>query len=157
MGLRVADGGSANLIQTRIVYQETLLEAIATNLTVALPVDLGLSAGTIRLFTNDFQPTPNSLLVDFTEATFPGYAGVAMPTLSVGLNSAGRWEMFGQSNAIFAQNGAGSETVHGWYVENAGGQMSVAERFDDPVLFTGQGDYLVLVYRMVLALSSLVP
>lgn len=79
------------------------------------------SAHALRLFTNDFKPTPASKIGDFAEATFPGYAAVAM---------AGKWKpvfkvidgeyQFSSKEVTWQATAANQQLIFGWYLTGSG-------------------------------------
>jgi hypothetical protein len=72
----------------------------------------------IRLFVNDYVPTVDSLLADFTEASFPGYPGpqgLAAWTFA-GINLDGAAESGSDTKTFVSAGGPPNETVHGYYV-----------------------------------------
>jgi len=100
-----------------------------------------------RLFKNDFTPDANSVLADFTEADFSGYAKVFPNEAFYKNDTDNRFE---QQHAVgvFTHNGGGvSNTIYGWYavgaVDNGGGTQSevmMSERFASPITMQESGD-----------------
>lgn len=71
----------------------------------------------IHLYVNNVTPTTSSTLASFTEATFTGYAALALATIGASGVTAH------VASAIVASKTftitAGTATVYGWYVTNA--------------------------------------
>lgn len=104
----------------------------------------------VRLFTNDFQPIPSTVLADFTEATFDGYAAKAIvnaagfrdpATGDLEVNGSVADEVFLAGAAI-----AGPQTIFGWYITLAilGTEWIAAGRLDVPITVAAEGDGVVL-------------
>ena len=68
----------------------------------------------LRLFSNNFSPSGTSVLGDFTEATFTGYAAITL-TGGAWVTTAG-----GPATAVFAQQafsiGTSAQTIYGYYI-----------------------------------------
>lgn len=99
---------------------------------------LPLAAATLILFTNNVEPTRDTVMADLDEATFNGYAAEA--GLAFGdayLNSAGRVVIGAPSHTFISTNGLVAETVQGWALVNAGKTtLYYAERLSQPVPIT---------------------
>lgn len=104
----------------------------------------------VRLFTNDFQPIPSSVLADFTEATFDGYAAKAIANATGFRDPAtGDLDVQGEvaSEAYIAGAAiAGPQTVYGWYITLAilGTEWIAAGRLDEPITVAAENDGVVL-------------
>lgn len=111
-----------------------------------------LGGGSIRLFTNDFVPGPNTVLADITEATFSGYAAVV--TANWGqpfLNPQGFVEVDAPSAQFNHNGGAIVESVFGYYVTDAGGALVTVERFAaGPYLMETALNSIIVVPRYAL-------
>jgi len=93
----------------------------------------------IALFKNDFIPTSASVLGDFTEAAFPGYApqSLVMATPAF-LNGQGRAEA--DANIVtFTATGASAEIMYGYFLYDAGLVVRYAQRFAGPQPMTVAG------------------
>jgi len=87
----------------------------------------------IALFTNNFIPTVDSVLADFTEATFPGYAPQSISTPNAAfLNGTGRGEVDADL-MTWTATGASGETVFGYFIYDAALDVIWCERFNAPV------------------------
>jgi hypothetical protein len=127
---------------------------------LANPFELGVignvfltqfSAGTfghMKLFQNNFNPTPASILADFTEATFDGYAAQvfkmdAGPTRFAD-GSIGTWNL-----TTFHQTGNTTpNTIYGCYLLDPSGALAIAVRFDTPVQMVDAFSHLGLNFGM---------
>lgn len=104
--------------------------------------NLGL---TLKLFTNDYEPTGNTTENNFTEATFPGYNAVEF-------NNANDWTITedapteaypGNQNFVANNTPSPPETIFGYWFEVTGNNKCVwAERFIAPRVILISGDYV---------------
>lgn len=93
----------------------------------------------IALFKNNFIPTSNSVLADFTEAAFPGYApGTIIMSTPAFLNGQGRAEADADL-VTFTATGASAEMIFGFFLYDAGLVVRYAERFNAPQPMTVAG------------------
>lgn len=108
-----------------------------------------LALATVHLFTNALTPTPSSVVGDFTEATFTGYAAVAVAGWNANrLNTDGSISIDATNVMTFVGPGdATGETIQGYYVLAAGGGTPYlyAVRFPTPVALLTPADVLALV------------
>jgi hypothetical protein len=128
-----------------VIFQQDLLK----NMLDALAVTSGgapLIGEHVRLWQNNFTPTPLAALADFTEATFSGYAGVVtLPssTVEMNVNQMGkvlRISFFAATASPFVAN-----TVYGIYATNAGDtQWLWAARFAASMSVAGPLDAMYL-------------
>jgi len=89
---------------------------------------------TMRIFANDFIPTPASVLADFTEASFTGYSPVPMlnkfkPPAKI---KDGIYEIAAPGH-VFLCTGGPPQTVYGVYLSN-GIDVQMFERFSKPII-----------------------
>jgi hypothetical protein len=105
----------------------------------------------IHLFKNNLTPTDASVIGDFTEADFTGYASQNLTTFATAfLNGANQ----GETDAglyTFTQSGSTTtNNIYGYYVTTAGGALVYSERNPNaPVAMTGSGlQYVVDVKFM---------
>lgn len=108
----------------------------------------GWTLGKLRLFKNDFTPSFDTVVGDFTEATFPGYALIAATTTPVtGIDA-----QTGNLAIVWADGctwNAGTivtpETVYGWYITNtAGSSVLAAGRFDTLIVVDETDDVVAI-------------
>lgn len=96
-------------------------------------------SATVHLYQNDVTPTVNSLLADFTEATFDGY-GSATITWGSATNGPGdEASVYGTGLSFIATGDTTPNIIYGWWLQNAGG-FRFAERFDEPIPIASTGD-----------------
>lgn len=128
------------------VIKTTLADGLLGALEVA-PLTPLLVTPQCHLFVNDFSPNSLSVVADFTEATFAGYAASALgasngPVQLDANNRAVYWEADFLAGAIVPPG----ESAYGYYVTNlAGTVLYWAERFspaDGPAVFAASGDFL---------------
>jgi len=115
----------------------------------ATATDHILTAGitTYRLFKNDFTPDADSVLADFTEADFSGYAQVFPAEAFFKNDTDNRFEHQHEVGVFSHNGGATSNTIYGWYAvgtvnDGLGTQSEVmmAERFASPITMQESGD-----------------
>ncbi len=96
-----------------------------------------LAGATVHLFTNNFTPTPDSLIADYTEAAYAGYAGIAVSGWTApAYQSRGVWSTDSTNVMDFVGPAAGGgPTVYGYFVKSAGGgtPLLYGVRFANPV------------------------
>ena len=114
---------------------------------------------TIRLFKNDYTPTPASLIADFTEADFTGYDPVSATGTLFESVADDRFERQ-HGVAVFAHTGVGAaQTIYGWYATGtvndpaSGAQLGsknevmACERFAMPIVLEDAGDSIRIHYH----------
>jgi len=86
----------------------------------------------IALFSNNFIPTVDSVLADFTESAFPGYAPQSISTPNAAYqNGAGRGEVDADMLTWIA-TGPSGETAFGYFIYDAALDVIWSERFNAP-------------------------
>ncbi len=106
---------------------------------------LGSSNYKFRLFTNNVTPGTASVIGDFTEATFAGYAAIAANTITWAAASlVGHVAQSTGSNLVFNNTSGGAVNVYGVYVTNSSGSiLYFAERdLAAPVSVANGGSYV---------------
>jgi hypothetical protein len=102
------------------------------------------TAGFLRLFQNDYHPQFNSVIGDFDECDFTGYAEIEAAGAPIsGIDAeTGQLVVAWNDPTTFAEGAvAGPQTAYGWYIANtAGTSVMAAGRFDTPVVFDENGD-----------------
>lgn len=96
-----------------------------------------------RLYVNDYSPTKNSLLSNFTEASFPGYAPQVVDPLS--------WTIIGVAGDVanmiavapsFENTGGIDVPLYGYFVTDfTVNYPLIAARFDAAPLIVRAGDF----------------
>lgn len=111
-----------------------------------------LNLSVMKLFTNDITPSVNSLVADFTEATFTGYAPVTLTAFSAPYLTDDDQGAANSPLATFAPASPFTvgEIVHGWFVVDATGDLVMAGRFDAPQNMNASGQLLQVLVRFVL-------
>ena len=90
---------------------------------------------TLRLYKNNFTPDDNTVLADFTEATFGGYGAVGIARASMGTPTIVSHvaESTRSSAPVFTCTSGSSQTVYGWYLEsNTTNKCVATQAFDTP-------------------------
>lgn len=83
----------------------------------------------LRLFKNNFTPSDSSVLADFTEADFPGYAAITL-TGGSWTTTPGAPSIATYAAQTFTATASGSQTIYGYYItRTATGRVWMAERF----------------------------
>lgn len=91
---------------------------------------------TFRLFQNDITPDADTVIGDFTEADYSGYASQDLDWGSTpDTDSDGRAFAITQELA-FPVASSGSQTVYGWYAEDETGTLRACVRYDSPFTVT---------------------
>jgi hypothetical protein len=131
-----------------------LLDALSARPAAAL-----LITPTVHLFTNGpGNITPDSTPPDFTEATFAGYAQVALTLPLLGSVTMDPNNL-GQHNEVDYLAGAvipPGETILGYWIDDGGaGSVTLyeAELFETPIPIAAAGDYISLDVVFPSALS----
>jgi len=125
------------------VWSNEFVTAILAELRNASPTGLTLNGGDVHLFVGPTVPTPATVVADFTEPTFTGYAAVNMATLFA--NPVTPQLLTNFFNAIIQRTGgAVDDTVTGYYVLLGTGELVMSERFAEPVTFSVVGALLDL-------------
>lgn len=104
----------------------------------AIPIEASISEPWwVRLYANDYTPVDGSTGVNFTEATFTGYAAVELlPELfsaPVLVGNVARADY--PASPSYSCTGGSPQTVYGWFmVGQVSGIVYAAQRFDTPRL-----------------------
>lgn len=135
-----------------LAARQTLAGALVTEFTG------GTSGATLRLFQNNFTPTPLSLVGDFTECNFTGYgAKTALTTWRTWNDADDASQVVDQTIIELFAAGAISapQTAYGWYLTDAAGTVLLAwGRFDEPYTFIANGDKLPVSPAVKLLLNT---
>jgi outer membrane lipoprotein SlyB len=106
------------------VMDQDLSDTLKDNTTGSGILNSGL---VMRLFTNNITPTNANVIGDFTEATFAGYSSQTLGAWSAPSVTAHVGKVSGA--ALTFTITAGSQTVYGYYVTDAGNtKLYFAER-----------------------------
>lgn len=94
----------------------------------------------LHLYQNDMAPSPSSVLADFTEADYDGYAEetITPATWAVFLQGISQAVAVGPG-VVFSPTGSTTPNViYGYYVtDNTGARLLWAERFAEPKVMNG--------------------
>jgi hypothetical protein len=93
----------------------------------------------IALFKNDIIPTRLSVLADFTEAAFPGYAPQSISIPGPAFLNAQQYAQVDGNMLTFSSTGASAETIYGYILYDTTPTVILAERFAAPVPFLAAG------------------
>lgn len=101
----------------------------------------------VHLYTNAPTITKDSVVGDFTEATFTGYAAVTTVTWSAAPGNVGNVGKVMYAQVVFTAGAITppGETCNGFYMTDSGATaLYSAEEFADPVPFDEPADFLEL-------------
>lgn len=108
-----------------------------------------LEGGTLRLFTNDYTPTPQTVVGDLTEATFGGYGNIVLTGWNAAANDGAGGGVAISPLAVFSASGvAPAELIYGFYIlgQGAGNPLVLAGRFASaPIPMGAAGDALPMI------------
>jgi hypothetical protein len=105
---------------------------------------------TVKLFQNNMNPNPQSVLADFTEATFDGYTAITLTAL-VGPDRdvTGGFRLYNQLG--WQQSGSVTPNViYGFYVVDHTAALIAAYRFAAPVAMNDQYSSLSFMLEWLL-------
>ncbi len=135
---------SKNLVTSRPIAA-ALLAALSARPAAAL-----LVTPFVHLYTAGPSPlTPLAVPGDFTEATFTGYAAVALPLPLLGPINGSNYMLGVHEEVNFLAGAvvAPGENILGYWVDEAaagGANLYYAETFDVPISITTAGDFISL-------------
>lgn len=108
--------------------------------------------GSLKLFANNVIPDGATVLADLTEATFSGYAAVALATADFDAVTtvSNKAQIIATAFASFAHNGGGTpNTIYGYYFVQSG-KVLFAERFDSAKTMSGATDAIQVKAKLTL-------
>lgn len=112
-------------------------------LTVFVAASGEINGAILHLFDNDFTPTPDSVIGDFTEATFAGYVASSAIAWSEPFRTEdGRAKSVGDTK-VFELDTLPGAIIYGWYA-TVGGALRAAKRFDTPVSLAVVGNACIV-------------
>lgn len=109
-----------------------------------------IGGGTLRLFTAPTTVSQARVIGDFTEATFAGYAAVALATATwaaAAVSAHVASSLYG-ATVTFTRNATGAaQTIYGWYLTDAGNtKLYACALFGaGPYTVTNNGDAISVV------------
>jgi len=125
------------------VWAKTMVNAFLAALT-ARPAAALLVTPVVNLYTGATVPTGDSVVADYTDATFNGYAAASIAPLGpVNLTP----EVVGLIDSVLfiaTTGGVIADTVTGYYLSDGATAYYGGERFAAPVNFADVGDFLSL-------------
>jgi len=138
------------------VLGKFLEDALLTALS-AMPAGALLDNPKIKLFTGGPSPiTRNSVIGDFTEATFGGYASAVADTIGVPINlPSGVGRGIPTATGNFVCTGAPFEVILGYWIEDFTSHFIMGETFAAPIAIASAGDFISLT--VVYPLADTVP
>lgn len=109
----------------------------------------------LKLFANNFLPTPASPIASFVEATFQGYLGVDL-TNQFGAAAKVQDGQYQTSTPFFTFNctGGAGQQIFGWWVDD-GANMKLAQSFDAPITITPGSPYQLQIQPQEISQSIL--
>jgi len=128
------------------VFQNATMTARLDAMVGAAP----LIAPVLHLYVNDFTPLPTSVVGDFTEAAFGGYA-TTLPVFGDAIVGPGGLISCPAGIHIFTCDGTDGEVVYGWYLLDSAGGLVCAGRFAAPRNMAADGDTIAMVIFFGLA------
>jgi len=134
---------SVNLLLSRIALDDMVGLLVG-------PGGVGLGEGTffdtvVRLFSNDFTPTQDSVDTDFTECTFGGYAGITVAAWIGPVNLGDDAQGLHVEANYEATDAVTPENAFGYFLtDTAGTLIHASERFVTEIPFSIAGDFLSL-------------
>lgn len=111
---------------------------------------------TLRLYQNNYTPVDGSVLADFTECDFDGYAAKTLTAFTVPILVGGEAYIAEGPQIWTATGGVTPNDVYGYYVEDpVDGEVIWAARFTGaPIVVDGAGDVVVVTPTFTLASAS---
>lgn len=109
----------------------------------------GANGSRVRLFRNNYFPTPETVWGDFLEANFPGYSPIVVPpAFDEGLTT-DNIDVWRFSQVTFTMTATPQQVVYGYWIDFTNPlillrQSIWCQRFDSPFIFTGSGSALPL-------------
>lgn len=143
-----------------VVFTNYALRALLTDITQASGGIAGiLNDAKAHLFINSIVPTVDSIVSNFSEATFTSYAAQSVvwnsPSYVNGNNQA---EMTGGTLVFVAGSAPTLQTIYGAFITDLGGtNLLWAERFSIPVIINSSGDGVTYVPALVPTFTTGIP
>ena len=109
-----------------------------------------------RLFKNNYTPVDDSVLADFTEADYQGYAFLTPALWSIVALVGGRAFTQAEPLVYLCTGGATPNTIYGYYATDVvSGNVVLAERFvPGPIAMAIAGDTLTINPSLALSTES---
>lgn len=119
-------------------------------LTLLLSIAEGLD---LKIFQNNYTPIESSATVDFTEATFTGYASIQLSAANWGYTQGDPTvALYNAAQTFTSTAGSQNQSCYGYYIERrTTGDVMWAERFTDgPYVIVNNGDSFSVTPRISL-------
>lgn len=111
------------------------------------------SGKTLRLFVNNFTPTPVNIRSDFTEASFVGYAGQSLSSdFAAGVKIIDGEYQSSSTTHTFSCTSGSSQTVYGWYIDD-GTDVFLSNKFSAGIVMASGSSFTLQVKAQEWALS----
>jgi hypothetical protein len=95
----------------------------------SIRTQLNASVLTLRLYQNDWEPSPDDDAGDYVQATFTGYAGLDLDDFAAAfLNADLKAECTAPAKVYTQTAAAPANVIYGYYATNAAGLLIYAER-----------------------------
>jgi hypothetical protein len=103
----------------------------------------------VHLYNNNYLPTNQSTIADFTETAFTGYSAVTViGTAAVAWQSQGAAVMWTSPQAVFSTASPYTvmDTIYGYYIESgtSPNYLIGAERFSAPIAMGAAGNQIIV-------------
>ena len=129
MSLKVPNGGELKL-----------MDAIRTYLN---------SNAYLKLFKNDKAPGDTDTTAGYTEADFPGYAGIQLASWSAAVTNAdGKGELNETARTFTMTGSSPTNTIYGYYVTDGSNNLLWAERAAAPYAMDANGKTYTVVPKL---------
>jgi len=130
-----------------LVSTQVLDLAIADDVTTA--VTGSLIGAQVGLFQNDITPLRTSVVGDFTQATYTGYALANVTWSAPSVSDGGDVELIGTVPEFRPDDAVTPNTVFGFLLVDGAGAYIMGARFDDPPLPMGSAlDVIIVTVRV---------
>lgn len=110
----------------------------------------------VHLFKNDLVPAPNTVLADFTEADFDGYAASAAIVWGDPYqNELNQSTILGDAKTFTATGATTPNDIYGYYITDAGGtELLLSERFAEVQPMPAAGAVTIVIPRVTIGLAA---
>jgi len=110
----------------------------------------------VHLYANDYTPNHESVLADFTEITYTGYAAQLVTAWATAyINANDQAQIVGSPTMIFSPTGTlVSGIAYGYYALDKNGNLVGAEQFPTPITLASPADAVTLVPSLNLASAA---
>jgi hypothetical protein len=127
------------------IYTASLNQALLAALS-ARPALALLATPNVHLFVNNLAVAWNTVIGDLTEATFAGYAAIALPAFSAPVHLASNGQgLVASINFVGGAIVAPGQVAYGYYLtDTTNAILYWLETFAEPVPFASVGDFLNL-------------